>query len=101
MVLSARLGAAHRLLFNINNLAVNIITYRCLQVVSVCCIIRLKYGKKDDYMSDSIKRCPFCEEPLVIVSDDKNNGEPYFECATCGLRFKIEGFEESPVEIRE
>ena len=52
-------------------------------------------------MSDSIKRCPFCEEPLVIVSDDKNNGEPYFECATCGLLFKIEGFEESPVEIRE
>ncbi|MCH5296357.1 MAG: hypothetical protein J1E85_01675 [Ruminococcus sp.] len=52
-------------------------------------------------MSDSIKLCPFCEEPLVIVQDDKNNGEPYLECATCGLRFKLEGFEENPVEIRE
>lgn len=52
-------------------------------------------------MSDSIKLCPFCEEPLAVFQDDINNGEPYFECPTCGLRFKIEGFEENPVEIRE
>lgn len=58
-------------------------------------------SEKGDCMSEEIKRCPFCEDPLVIIQDDKNNGEPYLECATCGLRFKLEGFEEKPVEIRE
>ena len=51
--------------------------------------------------SDKIKLCPFCESPITLVQDDKNNGEPYLECLTCGLRFKYEGFDENPVEIKE
>lgn len=48
-----------------------------------------------------LKLCPFCESPMLLIQDDKNNGEPYFECSTCGLKFKIEGFDEKPVEIKE
>ncbi len=48
-----------------------------------------------------LKLCPFCESPMLLIQDDKNNGEPYLECSTCGLKFKIEGFEETPVEIKE
>ena len=33
--------------------------------------------------------------------DGKNNGKPYYECSTCGLRFQIKGFDEKPVEIKE
>lgn len=51
--------------------------------------------------SGNLKFCPFCESPMLLIQDDKNNGEPYFECATCGLKFKIEGFDEKPVEIKE
>lgn len=51
--------------------------------------------------ADEYKICPFCESPMVLVTDDKNNGEPYLECSTCGLKFKLEGFNENPVEIKE
>lgn len=36
---------------------------------------------------------------MYLVEDDKNGGEPYLECSTCGLRFKAEGFDEHPEEI--
>lgn len=52
-------------------------------------------------MSDAFKLCPFCESPMMLVQDDKNNGEPYFECSNCGLKFEVEGFNEKPVEIKE
>lgn len=51
--------------------------------------------------NSDLKLCPFCESPMIIIQDEKNNGEPYFECPTCGLRFKIEGFDDSPAEIKE
>lgn len=51
--------------------------------------------------SDKIKLCPFCESQMTVVEDEKNNGEPYLECSICGLRFKIDGFNENPVEIKE
>lgn len=47
------------------------------------------------------KECPFCASNMMYVQDDKNNGEPYYECMTCGLKFKIDGFDENPVEIKE
>lgn len=47
-----------------------------------------------------IKLCPLCESFLTIVQDDFNNGEPYLECPNCGLRFEVEGFDESPKEIK-
>lgn len=51
--------------------------------------------------SETIKQCPFCEELLCLTSDAEiNGGEAFLECPTCGLRFKIEGFDESPVEIK-
>lgn len=29
-------------------------------------------------MSNSkLKFCPFCESPMLLIQDDKNNGEPY------------------------
>ena len=37
----------------------------------------------------------------MIIQDNLNNGKPYLECPTCGLRFQIEGFPENPQEIRE
>lgn len=51
--------------------------------------------------SDTLKLCPFCESPMVLIQNEHNNCEPYLECSTCGLRFKLEGFDESPVEIKE
>ena len=58
--------------------------------------------KRGVIMSKSeLKLCPFCESPMLLIQDNKNNGEPYFECSTCGLKFKIEGFDEKPVEIKE
>lgn len=50
---------------------------------------------------EDIKLCPFCESPMLIVDGGKNNGKPYYECSTCGLRFQIKGFDEKPVEIKE
>ena len=50
---------------------------------------------------EDIKLCPFCESPMMVVEDEKNGGEPYYECSNCGLRFKTEGFNEKPVEVRE
>ncbi|MCD8025705.1 MAG: hypothetical protein LUF33_01905 [Clostridiales bacterium] len=47
------------------------------------------------------KLCPFCESQMILIQDDKNNGKPYLECATCGLKFKLEGFEENPVELKD
>lgn len=47
------------------------------------------------------KLCPFCESEMMIIQDNLNNGKPYLECPTCGLRFQIEGFPENPQEIRE
>lgn len=47
------------------------------------------------------KICPLCQSTLIIVQDDKSNENSYFECPTCGLRFKTEGFEEEPVEIKQ
>ena len=38
---------------------------------------------------------------MMIIQDNLNNGKPYLECPTCGLRFQIEGFPENPQEIRE
>lgn len=52
-------------------------------------------------MSEKIKFCPYCECPMMLVQDERNNGEPYFECSNCGLSFKIEGFDEKPVEVKE
>lgn len=49
---------------------------------------------------ENFKLCPFCESPMYLVENDENNGEPYLECSTCGLRFKVEGFDESPTEIK-
>lgn len=51
--------------------------------------------------SNELKLCPFCESPMILIEDKINNGEPYLECSTCGLRFKLEGFKENPVEIKE
>lgn len=51
-------------------------------------------------MSEKIKLCPFCESPMIVIEDGKNNGQPYLECSTCGLRFEIEGFDEKPVELK-
>ena len=51
--------------------------------------------------SENNKLCPFCESEMMIIQDNLNNGKPYLECATCGLRFQIEGFPENPQEIRE
>ncbi len=50
--------------------------------------------------SSENKLCPFCESAMVIIQDDNNGGKPYLECPTCGLRFKIEGFEDNPVELK-
>lgn len=50
---------------------------------------------------NSIKLCPFCESQMIICQDDNIiNNEPYLECSTCGLKFKVEGFEKNPVEIK-
>lgn len=46
------------------------------------------------------KICPLCQSTLIIVQNDKSNENSYFECPTCGLRFKTEGFEKEPVEIK-
>lgn len=51
--------------------------------------------------SENNKLCPFCESEMMIIQDNLNNGKPYLECPTCGLRFQIEGFPENPQEIRE
>lgn len=51
--------------------------------------------------TDKMKLCPFCESPMIMVQDDRNNGKPYLECSTCGLRFKEEGFSENPVELKD
>ncbi len=48
---------------------------------------------------EDIKLCPFCESPMMIIDDEKCGEEPYLECSNCGLRFKIEGFDEKPMEI--
>ena len=50
--------------------------------------------------ADELKLCPFCESPMIIFEDDTNDGKPYLECSTCGLRFQLEGFDEKPVEIK-
>lgn len=50
---------------------------------------------------EKIKFCPLCESPMIIVTDDFNDGKPYFECITCGLRFHVENFDENPVEIKQ
>lgn len=47
------------------------------------------------------KLCPFCESEMTIVQDENNNGEPYLECPACGLRFKTEGFDKNPIEIKQ
>ncbi len=52
-------------------------------------------------MSENIKLCPFCESPMVLIQEEHNSAESYLECATCGLRFELEGFDEKPVEIKE
>lgn len=44
--------------------------------------------------SENNKLCPFCESEMMIIQDNLNNGKPYLECPTCGLRFQIEGFPE-------
>lgn len=46
--------------------------------------------------SENNKLCPFCESEMMIIQDNLNNGKPYLECPTCGLRFQIEGFPENP-----
>lgn len=51
--------------------------------------------------NSKIKLCPFCESPMILVQDDENIATPYLECSTCGLKFKLEGFDENPVEIKE
>ena len=51
--------------------------------------------------SENNKLCPFGESEMMIIQDNLNNGKPYLECPTCGLRFQIEGFPENPQEIRE
>lgn len=50
---------------------------------------------------EKIKFCPFCESPMMLVQDEKNENKPYLECVTCGLRFKLEGFDEKPIEIKQ
>ena len=50
---------------------------------------------------NEIKLCPFCESTMVGYEADEKVGEPYFECPTCGLRFRQEGFDTAPVEIKE
>lgn len=52
-------------------------------------------------MSSEIKLCPFCESPMMLITNEKDNSETYLECSTCGLRFQLEGFDENPVEIKE
>ncbi len=52
-------------------------------------------------MSAEIKLCPFCESPMMLISDETKQIKPYLECSTCGLRFKIDGFDEKPVEIKD
>ena len=53
--------------------------------------------------AEELKLCPFCESPMIVFEDENgkiNNGTPYLECSTCGLRFQIEGFDEKPIEIK-
>lgn len=49
---------------------------------------------------NQIKLCPFCESTMMLFEDETNDGKPYLECPTCGLKFKLEGFNEKPVEIK-
>lgn len=51
-------------------------------------------------MEENIKVCPFCESPMMLVENKEICDKPYLECSTCGLRFKTEGFDENPVEIK-
>ena len=52
-------------------------------------------------ISENNKLCPFCESEMMIIQDNLNNGKPYLECPTCGLRFQIEGCTENAQAMRE
>lgn len=51
--------------------------------------------------NSKIKLCPFCENPMLLIQDNKKITRPYLECSTCGLKFELEGFDENPIEIKE